>query len=114
MQIQFLATAQAPDKYELTGETVTAIQGEQQEDFNLSIIEDGGKFQGIELDTLELPASQVIRNAERKDGELYVTLCQQSGSGHWRRSDWIDAGDYDPQKTYIKNITEDIDGKNKV
>lgn len=107
MKLQFLATAQAPDSYEIAVEEITAHKGEQSEEIDLSPIEEGGQFQGIELDTLELPASQVIRNAERKNGELYVTLCQQAGSGHWRKSEWIDADDYDPEQIYIKRIDTD-------
>jgi hypothetical protein len=197
MKLQFLATGNAPDSYEINGETVTAHNNEQSEIIDLSPIEEGGKFKGIELEVLDLPASQVIRDAYRENGELHVTLCQQTPytravirfqgipgfvempyqefnnlefskgdivpdavkeqsslktqltalfkrqasvqelsdehkkeinekyeeadlivseillkrGGHWRKSDWINAGDYDPEQTYIKNISEDTDGE---
>lgn len=104
MKLQFIATAQSPNHYDINGEVITAYSGDQSESIDLSVIEEGGKFQGIELSVLDLPPMQVIRDCERKDGELHVTLCQEAGSGHWRKSDWMDAANYDPETTYIKNI----------
>lgn len=28
--------------------------------------------------------------------------------GHWTESDWIDASDYEPEKLYIKEVTDEI------
>lgn len=104
MKLQFLATGQAPDSYHINGETITVNNREKSEDIDLSLLEEGGVFKGVELDVIELSASRVIRNAERRDGELYVTLCQPAGSGYWRKSDWIDANKYNPDETYIQKV----------
>lgn len=100
MKIKFKAIGQtAPDGYAIDGETVNGI--------DFSMIEHGGKFTGKD----ETKAAG-IRNAERDaDGELWITLCQQVGSGHWRGSDWIDAGEYDPAKVYVKKLDKPHAGK---
>ena len=66
--------------YEFDGETITAkyitngkVDAEsttQTDTFDLSVIEEGDKFEGIETD---LPVD-VIVDAYREDGELYVKL----------------------------------------
>ena len=99
MKIKFLATGNAPTHYEIDGEIINGI--------DLSIIEYGGRFMCNEV------ARQAgIRHAERDEhGELWVTLKQESGSGHWRESDWIDAVDYDPDAIYIRQIDNPFVGK---
>lgn len=97
MKIKFLATGIAPEKYEFDGEKVIA-DGVV---YDLSSIKEGDSFIGFENDELF-----AVRDAERINGELYVTLCQKAPSGHWRGIDeWIDAEDYSPDKLYIKEIT---------
>ena len=66
--------------YEFDGETITAkyitngkVDAEsttQEDTFDLSVIEEGDRFEGIETD---LPID-VIVDAYREDGELYVKL----------------------------------------
>lgn len=96
MKIKILATATSPDKYTIEGEKITAHHGNQSEEFDLSVIEHGGRFQAVEPETLSLSGFQVIRKAYRDDqGELHVTLTEKSPlNGHWRESDWMDAEDY--------------------
>lgn len=97
MKLKFKATGNAPTHYSVQGDIITAHHSEQSEDFDLSGLEAGDKFEGVEPDTLDLPGNQIIRDAYRDEsGELHVTLCQQVGPGHWSESDWIDTADYDP------------------
>ena len=94
MKIKFLATAQAPE-YKINGEIINGI--------DLSLLEEGDKFTGNE-ETREAG----IRDAYRENGDLYVVIKQVAGANrketHWRESDWIDAGDYDPESCYIKAL----------
>ena len=77
MQIRFLATSSSPDSYSFDGEVITANHNGSAEDFDLSGLEEGGKFDSnFTVDTLELNNSQIIRDAERVNGELLVKLCQ--------------------------------------
>ncbi|WP_125563363.1 hypothetical protein [Salibacterium salarium] len=58
---------------------------------------------------MELSNLQIIRKAEcDEDGELYVTLCQKAGTGHWtgRNMGWMNADDYESDKTYIEKVGE--------
>lgn len=68
MKIKFLATNNAPD-YTIDGETIT-INGEV---LDLSEFPEGATFEGVEGDE-----DNFVRNVERTDGELFVTLCQAS------------------------------------
>lgn len=96
MNIKFLATGQAPDYYEFEDEKVM-FNGQT---FDLSVVEEGDQFQGIESDV------NAIREVERIDGELYVTLCQKTPQGHWTGIDeYINSKDYDPNKLYIRGKT---------
>lgn len=90
MKIKFLATGIGPDSYDIHDETIN--------DIDLSIVEYGGKFIGNEQ-----TSKAGIRKAERDEhGELWVTLCQKVGAGHWTGSDtWIDTIDYDPNRIYV-------------
>lgn len=97
MKIKFLATGQAPDYYEFEDEKVI-FNGQT---FDLSIIEEGDQFEGIDHEI------QAIREVERIDGELYVTLCQQAPRGHWTGTDkYIDSKHYDPNVLYIREKSE--------
>lgn len=124
MKIKLKATASAP-AYDINGESING--------FDLSVIEQGGKFVGNE-DTREAG----IRDAYRDEsGELHVVLKQappvtkisyivngkpvtlkpdaeppegyskavEHRGGNWTESDWIDAADYDPGTLYIKKVT---------
>ena len=106
MKLKFLATGQAPSVYSIQGEVITV--GE--ESFDLSVLEHGDKFEGVEPETLDLPGSQVIRDAHRDDqGELHVTLCQQSPTmGHWRESEVMEAEDYVPGRVYIRQLVNGV------
>lgn len=98
MKIKFLATGMAPEKYEFDGDKII-IDGEI---YDLSIFREGDVFDGLEGEL------QAIRAVERIGGELYVTLCQKAPAGHWRGIDeWIDSNDYNPQKLYIRQATEE-------
>lgn len=99
MKVKFLATGTAPDMYTISGEIVNGI--------DLSIIEHGGKFIGSD-DT----RAAGIRNAERdENNELWVTLKQEVGAGHWREGEWIEAGDYDPEVVYVVKLDKPHAGK---
>lgn len=98
MKIKFLATGMAPEKYEFDREKVII----NDEVFDLSIINEGDEFIGIECEI------QAIRDVKRMDGELYVTLCQKAPKGHWRGKDkHIDANEYDPNTLYIEEVTNE-------
>jgi hypothetical protein len=103
MKIKLLATGQSPTSYTFDGDIVTAHLGAATEEFDLTDLEHGDKFEGVEPDTLELPGSQIIRDAFRdEDGVLHVTLTEASGNGRWAESEWMDAEDYHPANTYIR------------
>jgi hypothetical protein len=183
MKIKFLATGQAPEKYSFNGEVLTAFKDGESEDFDFSVLEEGGRVDNIEVEALDLSSSAIIRKAERMDSELKLVLCQKTPvtdvvirfeeyggakisyaefkkydikegesvpnelkdesqlwyrltkkhttddefdkesakkeyeqtdviaeeiqyfrSGHWRKSDWIDASEYDSNEIYIKRI----------
>ncbi len=94
MKIKFLATGIAPDKYEFNGEKITY----NNETYDLSEFEEGDEFLGVD--------DFGIREIERIDGELYVTLCQRCQMGHWRGIDeYIDSKDYNPSSLYIKEVS---------
>lgn len=98
MKIKFLATAMAP---------IHLINGEIVNGIDLSPLEYGGEFIG---DDESMAAG--IRGAERDvNGELYVTLCQAVGPGHWSESDWIDAGDYDPDAIHATYLDKPHAGR---
>lgn len=126
MKIKFLATAQAPIRYEIEGETIIAYEvyapapePEEPEDdydepvviedqsiveaFDLSALEIDGEFLGVEPEFLSLSGSQIIRSARRdENGELWVELCQRSiGGGNWLSSDWFDSILFEPGQRYI-------------
>ena len=96
MRVKFLGTGQSPDYYEFNGDVVTAHSGGQSESFDLSVLEHGDKFEGIEPAILDLPDLQIIRAAYRDEhGELHVTLTEKSPMrGHWRDSEWMDSSEY--------------------
>lgn len=99
MKIKFLATGKAPDTYTIESETINGI--------DLSIIEHGEKFIGND-ETKEAG----ICNAERdENNELWITLQQEVGPGHWIESDWIETEDYDPTKIYVVKLDKQHAGK---
>ena len=103
MKITVIPTGNAPTHYSFNGETVTSHHDDATEDFDLSVVPADGQFTGANVDNLELPASQIIRDAYRDSaGELHVTLCQGVGSGHWEASDVIDSASYNPDTVYVK------------
>ena len=109
MKLTFLATGQAPDSYEINGETITAHQEGLSETIDLSPLGEGDKFEGLELEALTLNPSQVLREATREGGELHVTLCQASPMrGHWRESEIIDSEDYISGHRYIRELVDGV------
>lgn len=105
MQIKFLPVGGAPDGYTFNGDILTAAVDPLTETFDFSTLEYGGSFEGVVVDTLPLDAAHIIRSAERDaNGELWLTLCQKAGSGHWVESGWMDASAYVASETYITRI----------
>ncbi len=100
-QLNILATGQGPDYYTINGEVITAYHGGVSEAYDLSGFPDDGVFQGAD------PVNGVpaIRNVERVNGELRVTLCQQVGPGHWQESGWFDAAQYNPDAVHVNQDT---------
>jgi hypothetical protein len=101
MKLNILATGQSPDYYTISGDTITAHHGRQSEVYDLSGFPEGGVFQGAD----PVDGVPAIRDVERVDGVLRVTLCQQVGPGHWAESGWMDAGAYDPDAVHVKRDT---------
>lgn len=102
MKITVLPTGNAPDYYTFNGEVVTAHKDGQSESFDLSGIEKGDKFQGVECDTLDLNGAHVMREVYRDDaGELHLKVCQKVGPGHWEKGVKIDVTDYAPNKIHV-------------
>ena len=102
MKITVIPTGNAPTHYSFSGEVITAHYDGSTEDFDLSVIPAGGKFTGVGVDTLDLPASQIVRDAYRDSaGELHVTLCQKTGPGHWESGSEIDVTAYQPDKIQV-------------
>lgn len=104
MKIKFLATSKAPDSYSFDGESVTAYYAGISEEFDLSAVEEGDKFEGCQIDELPLDSNLVIRNVWRDSDGLCVLLCQSSPPGHWRESAWINASQYSPHKRYVRQV----------
>jgi len=102
MKITVLATGNAPTHYSFNGDVITAYYNGIAEDFDLSVIQPDNKFTGLNVDSLNRRASQIIRGAYRDEsGELHVTICQQVGSGHWEAGPETDAADYQPDKINV-------------
>ena len=107
MKITVIPTGNAPTHYSFNGELITAYYDGETESFDLSVIPADGKFEGVGVDTLDLPASQIIRDAYRDSaGELHVTLCQKVGSGHWESGLEIDSASYQPDKIQVVYNTD--------
>jgi len=102
MKITVIPTGNAPTHYSFNGELITAHYDGETESFDLSVIPADGKFQGVGVDTLSLPSSQIVRDAYRNSaGELRVTLCQKVGAGHWEAGTEIDAAAYQDDKIQV-------------
>lgn len=111
MKLQFRGTDKAPDHYTFDGDVTTAYANGEAEDFDLSPLEYGDEFQGVEPELLSLSGTDIVRHAERDaDGELWVTLCQRTIASQYpgrqalwsgRDAPWIDAADYDPNTCYV-------------
>ena len=102
MKIAVIPTGNAPTHYTFNGEVITAYYDGETESFDLSAIPADGKFTCVGVDTLDLPASQIVRGAYRNSaGELHVTLCQKVGSGHWEAGTEIDAAAYQADKIQV-------------
>lgn len=119
MRIKFLTTGDSPDYYTFQNEKVIAYKDGKQEEFDLSDLEQGDEFQGLEVEKLNIGHTQIIRKVKRNEyGELELTLCQKSPKGDWRgKEEWIDSEEYNKDKLYIENITpeeeviEDVEGE---
>jgi hypothetical protein len=107
MKITVLPTGNAPTHYSFEGEVVTAHSGGFTEVFDLSVVTTGGEFTGVTVDTLDVPATQVVRDAYRDSaGDLHVTLCQRVGPGHWEAGSEFDAVNYQPDKAHVTYRTD--------
>jgi hypothetical protein len=103
MKITVIPTGNAPTHYSFDGEVITAHYDGETESFDLSVIPADGEFKGVLADTVNLPSSQIVRDAYRDSaGELHVTLCQGVGAGHWIESEVLDSVDYDPYVVYVR------------
>ena len=94
MKIKFRATAMAP-KYSIKKESVNGI--------NLSPLGTDDKFIGND----ETKSGGIYYAERDANGELWVTLKQAVGAGHWGESDWINSENYDSDVIYVvyKNIS---------
>lgn len=93
MKIKFLATGNAPP-YEINSETINGL--------DLSELNHGDQF--IRNETTD---GAGIRDAYRDEhGQLWVTLKQAVGPGHWAEGDWIDASQYDPDAINVMFQTD--------
>ena len=121
MKIKFTPFINAPE-YDVSGNVITAEYNAKTEIIDLSEFPKNGKWQGGELESItELNPSNVIFDVFH-NGELHVTLCQkvpvafttkhgdkeiEHQTGDWVESDWIEAGDYEKGKLYIKEVTNE-------
>lgn len=102
MKIKVLPTGDAPEYYTFNGEVVTAHKDGLSEDFDLSVIQTGDQFTGIEADTLNLNGSHILRNVYRDQlGELHISICQKVGAGHWEAKDEFDVNQYEPSNINV-------------
>lgn len=89
------------------GSKAYTIQNEKINNIDLSIIEYGGKF----IQTEEMARVGIFEAERDENSELWVTLRQKVGPGHWRESaDWIDAENYDPDAIYVRQIDRPFAG----
>ena len=108
MKIQFIPISRKTPTYSFLGEKITVHHDNQSEEIDISDFPESAVFKGVEPDKISLKGSHIIRNIERKDEELYVSVCKQHPpGGHWLESDWIDSDDYDPNEVYIKEVSND-------
>lgn len=103
MKIKVIPTSKAPTHYSFDGEKVQAHYYGYSEEFDFSEIEIENQLSDFSVDELGLDPMFIFRDAYRdSDGELYITICQQVGAGHWGFSEsLIDSSDYDPSGVYV-------------
>ena len=102
MKITVIPTSNAPTHYSFDGEVITVYYDGEKESFDLSVIPADGEFKGVLADTVNLPSSQILRDAYRNSaGELHVTLCQKVGAGHWETGSEIDVTTYEPTQVQV-------------
>jgi len=107
MKIITLPTGNAPDYYTFNGETVTAHKNGQSESFDLSAIQHGDHFQGVEPDTLDMNGAHIMRNVVRDEsGEIHLNICQQVGPGHWLTGSEIDVSEYNKDQIHVAYNSE--------
>ena len=107
MKVRIYSKGDGPDHYTIDGEIIIANKGGQSESFDLSVLEQGDKFQGVEPNTLDFPGQHIVRDAYRDtEGELHVTLCQAVGPGNWSESAEFDASEYDPDAIQVPFLGE--------
>jgi hypothetical protein len=101
MKITVLPTGNAPEFYTFAGEVVTAHYKGESESFDLSPLETGGLYNGVEVDTLDLGAGHILRDVYRDEfGELHFKICQKVGAGHWLTGTEFDTAAYNPEAIY--------------
>jgi hypothetical protein len=93
MKLKFDATMTGPKEHAIGQGHINGI--------DLTNFPDNARFLGNEETRIA-----GIRNVEKRDGVLYVTLEQKIYMTDMRIdarcSDWIDAADYDPTQCYVK------------
>lgn len=108
MKLNILAVGAAPDYYTISGEVVTAHLNGLTEQYDLSAFPEDGVFQGAE----QISGVNAIRNVERVNGVLNVTLCQQVGPGHWKESGWMEDTAYNPDAiNVVQDTSKAFSGK---
>jgi len=108
MKIQFIPISRKTPTYSFLGEKITVYHENQSEEIDISDFPESAVFKGVEPYNISLKGTHIIRNIERKDGELYVSVCKQHPPrGHWLESDWIDAQDYKKGELYIKEVNNE-------
>jgi hypothetical protein len=100
----------APDHYTIDGELITVHHKGQSETIDLSELEHGDKFEGVEPEVIDLDGGRIITDAYRDEhGELHVRLVQLMPlSGHWRESLEYDASEYVPGRQYIRELRNGV------
>lgn len=107
MKIKVLPTGNSPDYYRFVGETLTVFKDGESESFDLSVIQTGDQFQGLEPEVIDLNSAHIMRNVYRdSQGNLHVDICQSVGPGHWEVSDEFLSSSYNPEQVYV-NYRED-------
>lgn len=107
MKIRFLAVGRAPDYYDINPSgIVTAYRDGQSHTFDFTSLQEGMHLDGA----AQVAGVEAIHEAHLLQGELWITLAQEVGPGHWRESDWMDPTDYDPDMIQVVEHKDPFSG----